>query len=245
MNRASPESMRCPRAGWQGLLVLAIAVSFLAGCTQTEKIARVDRLSAAGPIPKVLLMQPDITIQLLTASGLPETQAEWTRTARTNFLDALDHYGRTRRIEFVRLPQDAVPGEGELAYERLHAAVGGTILTYYYGPQKLPAKAGGFDWSLGPGVSVIKDRYGTDYALFTFYRDTKATGGRMAMAVLFGAVAGIAIPMGGQGGFASLVDLTTGDIVWFNVVQAGVGDLRSSEGSQLVAQTLLSGLPER
>lgn len=236
--------MRAARAGWQGLLGLAIAVSFLAGCAQTREITKVERLSATSSIPKVLLMQPDITIQLMTASGLTEPQAEWTKAARTNFLDALDQYGKTRSIEFVRQPQDAVPGETELAYERLHAAVGSTILIHYYGTQHLPTKAGGFDWSLGPGVAAIREKYGTDYALFTFYRDTKATGGRMAMAVLF-AAAGLAIPVGRQGGFASLVDLRTGNIVWFNLVQVGAGDLRTTDGSRLVAQTLLSGLPER
>lgn len=222
----------------------ALAAAVLAGCAQTQKVARVDKLSAVGPNPKILLMKPDVTINLMTASGMAEPQAEWTKAARVNFVDAADAYGKTRQVEVVRMSDDTVLTESELAYERLHAAVGNTILINYYGPYKLPTKAGGFDWSLGNGVSSLKEKYGADYALFSYYRDTKSSGGRMAMFVLF-AAAGVAIPMGGQGGFASLVDLKTGDVVWFNLVPAGSGDLRTPEGAQAAVRQLFSGLPER
>jgi hypothetical protein len=142
------------------------------------------------------------------------------------------------------MEDDVVLSETELAYERLHAAVGTTILLSHYGPMKLPTKAGSFDWSLGDGVSAIKEKYGADYALFSHYRDTNASGGRVAMAVLF-AAAGVGLQTGGQGGFASLVDLSTGEVVWFNNVAAGSGDLRTPNGAQTVVRQLFSGLPER
>lgn len=226
------------------LAAVASLAVVVAGCAPSQKVARVDKLSGVGSNPKVLLMRPDVTVNLMTASGMTEPQAEWTEAARANFLAAVEEFGKTRRIEVVRMSDDAVPTESEVAHERLHAAVGNTILLNYYGPQKLPTKAGGFDWSLGNGVSGLKDRYGADYALFSYYRDTKSSGGRVAMFVLF-AAAGIAVPMGGQGGFASLVDLTTGDVVWFNLVPAGSGDLRMPEGAQSAVRQLFSGLPER
>lgn len=241
-----PNSRNVMGSGGQlrGLFAVVLAAGVLAGCAQTQKVATIDRLSAVGENPRVLLMEPDITINLMTASGLSEPQAEWTRSARGNFLTAVDAFGKTRKVEIVRMPEDVVLNDTELAYERLHAAVGTTILINYYGQLKLPTKAGGFDWSLGSGVGAIKEKYGADYALFSHYRDTNASGGRMAMAVLF-AAAGVGLQTGGQGGFASLVDLTTGDVVWFNFVPAGTGDLRSPNGAQAVVRQLFSGLPER
>jgi hypothetical protein len=63
------------------------------------------------------------------------------------------------------------------------------------------------------------------------------------MMVLF-AAAGVAIPGGGQGGYASLVDLNTGDIVWFNMVAAGAGDLRTPAGAETAVKQLFSNLPQ-
>jgi hypothetical protein len=225
-----------------GLLVAALLV--ISGCATTKTVNKVDRLASIAPNPRILLMTPDVKLSLLTASGMTEPQAEWTSAARKNFLDAADAFGRQRKVEIIRMPEDAVLTEAEIAYQRLYEAVGTTILINYVGQQKLPTKSGGFDWSLGSGVSAIKEKYGADYALFTFYRDSKSSGGRIAMMVLF-AAAGIGVPGGGQGGFGSLVDLNTGDVVWFNLVQSGSGDLRTAEGANTAVQQLFSSLPER
>jgi hypothetical protein len=49
---------------------------------------------------------------------------------------------------------------------------------------------------------------------------------------------------GSESGFAALVDLNTGDIVWFNVVSAGSGELRDSDGAHAVVRQLFKDLPE-
>ena len=54
---------------------------------------------------------------------------------------------------------------------------------------------------------------------------------------------GAGLSTGAQGGFASLVDLRTGDVVWFNRVLAGAGDLRSAEGAATVVVQLFSEMP--
>ena len=128
-------------------------------------------------------------------------------------------------------------------YEKLHAAVGNTILQNYFGTNKLPSKAGGFDWSLGPGVQEIAERYSADYAMFVFYRDYQSSGGRVAMSVLAFAVAGAGMPTQAEFGFASLVDLKSGDVVWFNKVTGGVGELREANGAAAVVTTLFKDLP--
>ncbi len=51
------------------------------------------------------------------------------------------------------------------------------------------------------------------------------------------------MPGGQQVGFASLVDLETGDIVWFNRLVSGVGDLRTAEPARAAVDDLLADFP--
>ena len=113
---------------------------------------------------------------------------------------------------------------------------------HHYGPLKLPSKNGRFDWSLGPGVASLRQQYDADYALFVHYRDYQASGGRVAFAIL-AAAAGVGVGMGSESGFASLVDLNTGDIVWFNMVVAGSGELRDVDGARKTVAKLLDTMP--
>jgi len=135
-------------------------------------------------------------------------------------------------------------GSAEIAYSKLHAAVGLTIQVNYFGQMHLPNKEGAFDWSLGPGVAEIGEKYNADYALFSYYRDYQASGGRVAFAVL-AAVAGVGMSTGWEQGFASLVDLRTGDIVWFNVVRTSAGELRDEQGAGTVVTNLFKDMPQR
>ncbi len=57
------------------------------------------------------------------------------------------------------------------------------------------------------------------------------------------AILGAGVRGGQQVGFASLVDLRSGDIVWFNVMARGTGDLREAEQALDASRVLLSELP--
>ena len=85
----------------------------------------------------------------------------------------------------------------------------------------------------------LGQKTGYDYALFLHAEDQVASGGRVALGILglAGCFIGFCAPnVGGQQqlDYASLVDLKTGEVVWFNVVAAGsqvpgikFGDLRT------------------
>ena len=237
------QSLSLSRPSLRVVLSIAATLLLVGGCATTKPVNRIEKLASMGENPRILLMKPDVKLSVLTASGMIEPQAEWTDAARRNFADAADSFGKQRKVQVVRMSDDAVLGDEELAYQRLYEAVGATILLHHYGVSKLPTKAGALDWSMGSGMASIRDKYGADYALFSFYRDSTSSGGRVAMMVLF-AAAGVAIPGGGQGGYASLVDLNTGDIVWFNMVAAGAGDLRTPEGAETAVKQLFSNLPQ-
>ena len=61
---------------------------------------------------------------------------------------------------------------------------------------------------------------------------------------LAAAALGVGLVGGQQIGFASLVDLTTGEVVWFNHLHSTAGDLRTSEPAKKTVALLMSGLPK-
>lgn len=92
-------------------------------------------------------------------------------------------------------------------------------------------------------MAPLRAATGADHALFVWIRDSYTSAGRVAVQVLAAALPGVAIPGGVQTGFASVVDLSTGDIVWFNRIQRPQGDLRTAEAAAETARTLLEGFP--
>ncbi len=222
-------------------LGIVAALLLAAGCATTTNVQQVDRLESFGEDPEIVLMPPDIRYYLLTASGVPEPNAEWTEAARANFQSALLDYSKTIGANISAIDRDNL-GPNEIKYETLHSAVGISVIQNHFGMYTLPSKAGNFDWSLGPGVSEIGSQYDADYALFVYYRDYQASGGRIAFAIL-AAAAGVGVGAGAEFGFASLVDLKSGDIVWFNVVNVGTGELREPNGAAKTVAALFKDIP--
>lgn len=234
-------SNKKPRSPHHKILAATAALLLLSGCAISSNVQQIDQLQSVDDDPRIVLMPPDIRYYLLTASGLPEPNAEWTTAAQENFHNALVSYADNIGADVSTVDPDNI-SEAGMKYETLHSAVGITLIQHHFGMFKLPSKNGEFDWSLGPGVSELGERHDADYALFVYYRDYQASGGRVAFALL-AAVAGVGVPMGQEVGFASLVDLKTGEIVWFNLVGAGQGELRDPEGAVSTVNLLFKDLP--
>jgi len=222
------------------LFALAFMVS-VSACATSSKVKQIDRLDTVDDNVKIVLMPPDIRYYLVTTGGVAEPHAEWTKAARENFSEAIGEFAESIGSD-LKILDDTNLSPWEIEYEQLHSAVGATIIGNYFGPYKLPSKAGGFDWSLGPDIARIGEEHDADYALFVYYRDRQASGGRVAFAIL-AAAAGAATDWGSESGFASLVDLKTGDIVWFNIVTAGSGELRSKDGAAQAVAHLFKDIP--
>lgn len=223
--------------------VTMVLVALISGCATTQNAQQIEQLESIFENPRVILMPPDIRYYLLTTGGVSEPHAEWTSSARTNFTNATREFALSIGTDLTILDADDI-GTIEFEYEKLHSAVGMTILDHHFGMTKLPSKGNGqvFDWSLGPEISVLAEKYDADYALFVYYRDYQASGGRVAFAIL-AAAAGAYTQTGSEYGFASLVDLRTGDVVWFNVVGAGSGELRQEAGARAAVRTLFKNIP--
>jgi hypothetical protein len=217
---------------WRAL-ALALLLAAFAGCaTPPQRQAEQLRRSADRP-PVIILMPIDVELSQLTAGGLEEPQAEWTQAAQKHMRAALEDEARIRSVKLVDFSYERGTGEDrETAADlvKLHRAVGGSVMLHGEGGfLPLPTKQGRkFDWSLGPAASVVGKTHEADYAMFIFVRDSYATAGRQA-AIVVAALLGVGLPGGTQVGFASVVDLKTGDIVWFNRLIRAQGDLRTPE----------------
>ncbi len=190
----------------------------------------------------VLLMPPDLKIYQYTAGGTMEVLPDQTLNLRKNFQAGLNSFAMEKEIRTITLNDPDSLSETERAYDKLHFAVGQSVLEHYYGQFKLPNKKSVSDWSLGPEISLLRDKYQVDYALFSYFREAKSSGGRAVMFILL-AAAGVGIQMGGEVGYTSLVDLKTGRIEWFKKLSGNIrtgsndgefADFLSVEGANLL-----------
>jgi hypothetical protein len=235
-------------------LFVSAASLALAGCVQTRQVADVEFQPPQGNY-SLIVMRPDVQVGSITTGGLVEPRAEWTEQARANVFRALAEQqagrgGRTQIAE-TRGSIKGMDPEAVADLERLHSAVGNSIALHKYIPgNELPTKRRGIDWTLGEEAVKLGRATGMDYALFLFAQDSIASTGRVAMQVLgiAGCFIGFCAPQGGGGqlAYASLIDLKTGDVVWFNVLQTssqlpGVtfGDIRTPEGATQMVDRLL------
>lgn len=235
------------RGAVRALALIFLAVSF-AGCTQTKTFVH-DQVPArpTGGVT-VLLLEPDIGLSEVSAGGITFPRADWTELGRANVNAALSQImeQKNARIVHYEPPADALPEHPYHQILKLHEAVGGEILSHKYSNNALtalPTKKDKFDWTLGPDVQQLREVYAAEYALFVYFRDSFASSGRVAMMVVVGALTGAVLPGGIQVGYASLVDLNTGHILWFNVRFSEVGDLRDPTSAAESTGNLLDQLP--
>ena len=236
-------------------IALALALSVGAsGCVQTRQFADVQFAPPQGDY-RLLVMRPDVIVNSLTTGGMPQPRADWTEQARTNIINALrSQQGERGGKLLVMARRNELPNispEQVADLERLHGAVGNSIALHKYTGAALPTKRGkGLEYTLGEDAVALGRKSGYDYALFVRAEDNIASAGRTALQVLgvAGCVIGFCAPSGGsnQFAYASLVDLRTGEVVWFNVLQTGsqlpgikFGDIRTPAGAEQMVERLV------
>ncbi|MCH7544228.1 MAG: hypothetical protein IIB65_11395, partial [Proteobacteria bacterium] len=216
-----------------GVITVLIVSLALAGCEVASFYTK-EKLERGNKTAYVLLMTPDVQLGEVTAGGLVEPNAEWTAIAEKHIVAALKKQlaKRKSRLVLYRSPKADTPkARIHTQLIKLHNAVGRSILLHKFAAPNLPTKEDKFDWTLGPQARIVGQEYGADYALFIYLRDTYSSPGRVAVMVL-AAVLGVGVPGGTQIGFASLVDLETGDILWFSRLARASGDLRTPSAAE-------------
>jgi hypothetical protein len=223
-------------------ILLCAVLLFIAGQAMGDERHLAPGFSALPAGAKLVLMPGRIELLSMDTEGELQPMPEWSDAARRNFSDALLSDPRVASLPSVKLAnEDVKPLEDVLA---LHEAVARAISDYQFGSTTLATKAGKLDWSLGESVAPIRRRSGADYALFYDVRDSYATAGRKVLATAVTLLIGFnVVSAGRQTGYASLVDLRTGRVVWFNRLDRATGDLRAPEGAAETLAALLEDFP--
>jgi hypothetical protein len=199
---------------------------------------------------KILLLRPKVSVGAQSTGGMFEPNAEWTDKARKYIEAALIKRQQTLGNVIV-MPPEAY-GEQALAVEEhtnLFGAVASAVVNYqFFAGNRLPTKkrdnkAGIFDWSLGEGVKDLPGAKDADYALFIYNKDAYGSTGRKILQVVALLGPGIAVKSGEHLGYAGLVDLKTGDLVWLNADAAMGGDVREEDGAEKRVAQLLEEFP--
>jgi hypothetical protein len=223
--------------------VAALAL-LISGCVQShfrmkEALERPPHREA-----RILVLPVDVELYELSFGGAPTPREDWTIAARENMNSALRAHFGDQKIA-VAFGDTEVDDEEIAKLMRLHAIVGRSIKIHQYdGPEQLPTKKSGFAWSMGPNVRRLASKEAADYVLFVHVRDSYSSGARVAAQVVAAVVFGVSLQGGVQDGFASVVDLNTGDFVWFNRLLRGSGDLRTEAPARETIPVLLQGMPQ-
>lgn len=191
---------------------------------------------------KVLLLPVDIELFSVSGGGVAEPRADWTAAARQHLDKALK-----AKLAAMKIAVDDLDEAGADAFAEqiaLHNAVARAILLHHVsaGIWALPSKQGRLDWTVEDALQPLQAKTGARYALFVRLRDSYASAERKA--ALFGlALLGVVGIGGVQVGYASLVDLQTGQIVWFNNLGRTAGDVREAQPAAETVDTLLAEFP--
>lgn len=200
---------------------------------------------ADGPV-RILVFRPEVRVGAQSTGGLNEPNADWTAAARRHIGDALDKAQLARANEIKAMPEPEGADGALLAdYRALFRTVTDAVVQHkLFAGNRLPTKKAEFNWTLGPGVARLGELGGGDYGLFLFTYDSYGSAGRKAAQVV-GLLLGAYVPAGVHIGYAGLVDLRTGELVWINADVAMGGDVREPEGAAKRVAQLLEDFPKR
>jgi hypothetical protein len=223
-------------------------VVWAAGAQATQRSAVVAGFEAAAHQgATILFLRPEIRVGERSTGGLFEPDREMTDAARRNLGAAL----AARKAEMglrVIDEEQAETIDPVLAgqYRALFRGVAEAVHEFQFFPgNRLPTKKRdkGLDYSLGEGIARLAEGTGADFALFVVTEDHYASAGRKVASVVAAGLLGVYVPTGLHIGYAGLVDLRTGDLVWINADVEMGGDPRVPEGADKRSRQLLANFP--
>ncbi len=233
-----------------GLILSAFAVSATpAGAQERTAVKQGFELPPKSG-KTILVFRPAVSVGAQSTGGMFEPNADWTDTARANIEAALTARQATLGNRVVAAPV-AYGEQAQLVeeYANLFGAVARAVVSYqFFVGNRLPTKkrdnkAGVFDWSLGEGVRDLPGAKDADYALFIYNKDAYGSTGRKLLQIVAAFGPGLAVKSGEHLGYAGLVDLKTGDVLWLNADGSMGGDVRDVEGAEKRVGQLLEEFP--
>ena len=234
--------------------LLAVWFLLAAGTAQAGSVLKEGFTFPTDHTAKIVVFRPEVQVGTLRAAGQDEPNVEWTQAARNNIAAAMKTQATAQglNLEFLGDLQGA---DAELvdSHRALFLAVSSAVMAHGIVGDHLPtkreerteanpSKRWRLDWTLGPGMTKFAEATGAEYGLFFYTHDAYGSAGRKT-AMIFAAMWGAYVPTGVHVGYAGVVDLKTGDIVWFNTDIAMGGDPREADGAAKRVSQLLAGFP--
>jgi len=223
----------------RNLYAIIFVFIILTGCASNPEFSTIDSFPERSKT--IVLFEPDVELSEMTVGGLLVPKAKWTETATNNLNKALDvRIGRIRgNIKRINSGSNKEPHEIQLL--KTMSAMGLSVLIHN-GPFALPSKEGNNEWIMGKETSFLKEKYKADYGLLFFVRDQFTSDARQATK-LVAALLGIQMAAAVQQSYAAIIDLDTGEIVWFNHLLKTTGDTRTFEGASEMINELMAEMP--
>lgn len=231
----------------RALYVILIAVSLSACVANTRQKVHYTLVEEKKAAPKkVVLLPVDIRVKELTAGGVVEEVEEWSKQGKLAVDTSIRDLSRsTAKFELVDLPEISDAEKKTLdEYVALYDLVAGNAyMVTTLGGEAWKHKNKRFDYTLGEGLEFLRDKTGADSALIIIGEDVVSSAGRKATFIL-AAAAGISIPLGHTILYAGIVDLKTGDVLWFDhTVSMDGKDLRVVGDAKVLLEDLLKNYP--
>lgn len=227
-------------------LLLAGTLPLVVQAASTPHWVHYKLLSSVTTLPKKLVILPaNIEVFEVTAGDVTEEVPEWSTEAENNLLKALSAAIKSDKslaeVNFPRLspPNAAIVDEHMALY---------TLVVNTASSTDLEHKIRRFDYSIGPGLSLLQRQTGADAAVMILGRDYVSTAGRKAKAVLgnvpfVGAFTG-PTALGNSFVRIGVVDLRTGDLLWLNSEYRGsTSNLRDYDDAKDVIRELFDLYP--
>lgn len=214
------------------------ADSFFEHYTLLEKPGR--------PFPKKLIvLSPQVSVKEISAGGVLDLVPEWTAQANANIQDELKQI-IGGRPDLTLVPAPAFTPEEKDKLDQYVASYMVVGLTAYwmtnFGGSEWAFKRNHFDYTLGEGLSFVRQETGADAAIMVIAEDYVSSSGRKA-AMFLGALMGVGLAGGQSVISVGVVDLDNGDILWMHHSQSGVKDLKDRESVHAMLTEILADLP--
>lgn len=201
---------------------------------------------------KVAVLMPDMKIFKLTAGGVDQYQDDWSANSAFHMEQELRKELATfDSIDFVFLDPTALSDAQRQFVDRersIFYTVAYSVVTHTYEPEMLfKHKVKAFDYTLGEELSEFNTVENVDAILFVNGRNYIWTAGRASLAFLSVAVSAftgvyIPVPAGKEWLTASLVDVNSGDVLWFNYLPLP-GDMRMEKTVRRLSKRLFRDFP--
>jgi len=235
-------------------LALMGLLAVLSGCAATPNASLHESIAgkAEQRMPrKMLLLPADIRVHEISAGGVVEKVDDWTISASNHAMKSVREIAGSESLFEIKEVLALTDAEKQVLDQHLalYELVAGSADFSKSGPfAPWRERAKNFDYTLGPGLRELAERSDLDAAVIVIGSDYISSSGRkatMALGILAAALTGVAVvPVGGQA-FVSIgvVDLRTGNLLWFATSRGQSSDLRQEQQVRAALDKLFIGYP--